>query len=71
MGSVMDSVSTPSMLHMAYVELLRTLVSRLENGVAGAVCAPPALEGARANEDGRAAAVWAGVRALDVETLFR
>lgn len=71
LGSVMDSVSTPSTLHMAYVELLRTLASRLESGVAGALPAPAALGGGRLDEDGRVGGVWAGVRALDLETLFR
>lgn len=71
LGSVMDSVSTPSILHMAYVELLRALVSRLESGAAGAVCAPAALGEGRTDGDGRVAGAWAGVRALDLETLFR
>lgn len=68
LGSVMESVSTPSILQMAYVELLRTLVSRLEHGRTGVVYAPAAPGG---SEDGRVGGVWAGVRALDLEALFR
>ncbi|CBJ25714.1 expressed unknown protein [Ectocarpus siliculosus] len=68
MGSLMDGVKTPSVVLVAYVELLRTLVTRLESG--------GAREGGAALEEGGAggggpAGVALGVRALDLETLFR
>ncbi|CAN0303707.1 unnamed protein product, partial [Ectocarpus sp. 8 AP-2014] len=36
MGSLMDGVKTPSIVLVAYVELLRTLVTRLERRSSGA-----------------------------------
>ena len=81
LGSIMDGAhTTPSVLHMAYVELLRTLVSRLERGGGGGVhggtvgSTAAALEGRRriGERDGRTGGrAWAGIRALNLETLFR
>lgn len=86
MGSVMDAAATPSVVLVAYVELLRTLVTRLESdsdnvpataaASAGLSRAPAvaaaAAAGGGCGEDARAVpGAWAGVRALDLETLFR
>ncbi|CAN0318090.1 unnamed protein product, partial [Ectocarpus fasciculatus] len=67
MGSLMDGVRTPSIVLMAYVELLRTLVTRLESG--GARGGGATLEAGGAGS-GVPAGVAPGVRALDLETLF-
>ncbi|CAM9655803.1 unnamed protein product [Pylaiella littoralis] len=68
-GSAMDSASTPSVVLVAYVELLRTLVARLETRDAGA-----SGVGVAGEEPTRGTAKdWTGtgVRALNLETLFR
>ncbi|CAB1096440.1 unnamed protein product [Ectocarpus sp. CCAP 1310/34] len=72
MGNLMNGVKTPSIVLMAYVELLRTLVTRLESG--GARGGGAAVEAGGGGAGGGAegpAGVAPGVRALDVETLFR
>ncbi|CAN0251860.1 unnamed protein product [Ectocarpus sp. 4 AP-2014] len=68
MGSLMDGAKTPSVVLMAYVELLRTLVTRLESG--GARGGRVALEEGGGGGGGPAR-VAPGLRALDLETLFR
>lgn len=64
----MDGAKTPSIVLMAYVELLRTLVTRLESG--GARGGGGGLEAGGGGGAGHAG-VAPGVQALDLETLFR
>lgn len=79
MGGVMGSASSPSVVLMAYVELLRTLSSRLEKGDAvggGGGCASALATDAgegdvRCSEAARAEGAWAGVRMMDIGALFR